>query len=174
MATRSASGRTIAMMPTNRPLKAKPSGRIGFAAAALTDRPAPPPIRVRTFSRNPVRSPILVCGFVSIPIIHRSSRRPTHTTPKVLTVTEAANLLRIGRSTAYEAANRYLAGDPDGLPVIRIGRCLRVPVKLIAELIEDADAFVETNRTELQSIDDPAATYSEFFEVEPLRLPSFD
>jgi hypothetical protein len=47
-------------------------------------------------------------------IIHRSSRRPTPTTPKVLTVTEAANLLRIGRSTAYEAANRYLAGGPEG------------------------------------------------------------
>ena len=107
-------------------------------------------------------------------IIQRSSRRPIHSTPKVLTVTEAARLLRIGRSTAYEAANRYLAGDPDGLPVIRIGRCLRVPVKLIAELIEDADAFVEIGRTELQSIDDPAATYSEFFDDEPLRLPGFD
>ncbi len=92
----------------------------------------------------------------------------------VLTVTEAANLLRIGRSTAYEAANRYLAGDPDGLPVIRIGRCLRVPVKLIAELIEDADAFVEIDRTELQPIDDPAAIYSEFFDDEPLRLPGFE
>lgn len=107
-------------------------------------------------------------------IIHRSSRRPIHTTPKVLTVTEAANLLRIGRSTAYEAANRYLAGGPDGLPVIRIGRCLRVPVKLIAELIEDTTAFVETDRTELQRIDDPAATNSEFFDDELLRLPRFD
>ena len=117
---------------------------------------------------------MFVSGYVSMQIIHRSSRRPTHTAPKVLTVTEAANLLRIGRSTAYEAANRYLAGDPDGLPVIRIGRCLRVPVKLSAELIEDADAFVETDRTELQPIDDPAATYSEFFDDEPLRLPGFD
>ena len=107
-------------------------------------------------------------------IIQRSSRRPIHSTPKVLTVTEAARLLRIGRSTAYEAANRYLAGDPDGLPVIRIGRCLRVPVKLIAELIEDADAFVETDWTELQPIDQPAATYSEFFDDERVRLPGFE
>ncbi len=106
--------------------------------------------------------------------IQRSARRPILSTPKVLTVTEAATLLRIGRSTAYEAANRYLAGDPEGLPCIRIGRCLRVPVKLIAELIEDADAFVETDRTELQPIDDPAATYSEFFDDEPLRFPGFD
>ena len=162
------------MMPTNRSLKAKPSGRIGFAAAALTDQPPPQKIRVRTFLGKSVRSRMFVSGYVSMQIIHRSSRRPTHPAPKVLTVTEAANLLRIGRSTAYEAANRYLAGDPDGLPVIRIGRCLRVPVKLIAELIEDADAFVETDRTELQPIDDPAATYSEFFDDEPLRLPGFD
>ena len=47
-------------------------------------------------------------------------------------------------------------------------------MKLIAELIEDSDAFVETDRTELQPIDDLAATYSEFFEDEPLRLPGFD
>ena len=162
------------MLPTDRSFKAKPSGRIGLAAAALTDQPTPRPIRIRTFSRNSVRSRTLESGYVSMQIIHRSSRRPTHSTPKVLTVTEAAHLLRIGRSTAYEAANRYLAGDPDGLPVIRIGRCLRVPVKLIAELIEDANAFVETDQTELQPIDDPAATYSEFFDDEPLRLPGFD
>ena len=122
MATRSASGRTIAMMPTNRSLKAEPSGRIGFAAAALTDQSTPHPIRSRTFSRKSVRSPTLSSGYVSMQIIHRSSHRPIHTTPKVLTVTEAARLRRIGRSTAYEAANRYLAGDTDGLPVIRIGR----------------------------------------------------
>lgn len=162
------------MVPTNRPLMAKPSGRIGFAAPALTDQPPPRPIQVRTFSTKSVRSRTFESGYVSMQIIHRSSRRPIHVAPKVLTVTEAANLLRIGRSTAYEAANRYLAGDPDGLPVIRIGRCLRVPVKLIAELIEDADALVGTDRTELQPIDDPAATYSEFFNDEPLRLAGFD
>ena len=38
----------------------------------------------------------------------------------------------------------------------------------------DADAFVETDRTELQPIDHPAATCSEFFDDEQLRLPGFD
>lgn len=42
-------------------------------------------------------------------------------TPAVLTVEEAAKLLRIGRTAAYEAARR---GE---LPVIRLGRTLRVP-----------------------------------------------
>ena len=41
--------------------------------------------------------------------------------PAVLTVEEAAKLLRIGRSAAYDAARR---GD---IPVIRVGRLLRVP-----------------------------------------------
>ena len=46
-------------------------------------------------------------------------------------------------------------------------------MKLLAALIEDTDAFVETVWTELQPIDDPAATHSEFFGDEPLRLPGF-
>lgn len=43
------------------------------------------------------------------------------TEPAVLTIEEAAKLLRIGRSAAYEAARR---GE---IPVIRLGRSLRVP-----------------------------------------------
>ena len=41
--------------------------------------------------------------------------------PDVLTVEEAARLLRIGRTAAYDAARR---GE---LPTIRVGRLLRVP-----------------------------------------------
>ena len=41
--------------------------------------------------------------------------------PIVLTIEEAAGVLRIGRTAAYEAARR---GD---LPVVRVGRSLRVP-----------------------------------------------
>jgi excisionase family DNA binding protein len=41
--------------------------------------------------------------------------------PLVLTVEEAAKLLRIGRTAAYEAARR---GE---LPTIRVGRSIRVP-----------------------------------------------
>ena len=156
------------------PLKAKPSGRNGFADAALTGQPNVPPASISEISTNRFASRQPRGGYLCMQIIQRSSRRPIHSTPKVITVTEAARLLRIGRSTAYEAANRYLAGDPDGLPVIRIGRCLRVPMKLLAELIEDADAFVEIGRAELQPIDDPAATYSEFFDDELLRLPGFE
>jgi excisionase family DNA binding protein len=41
--------------------------------------------------------------------------------PLVYTIEEAAKVLRIGRSAAYDAARR---GD---LPTIRVGRSLRVP-----------------------------------------------
>lgn len=41
--------------------------------------------------------------------------------PDVFTIEEAARILRIGRTAAYEAARR---GE---IPVIRVGRRLRVP-----------------------------------------------
>jgi hypothetical protein len=48
--------------------------------------------------------------------------------PDFLTVEEAAEILRIGRTLAYQQAARYEAtGGAEGLPVIRIGRLLRVP-----------------------------------------------
>jgi hypothetical protein len=57
--------------------------------------------------------------------------------PVVLTVEEAAAVLRIGRTAAYEQAHRYEAtGGALGLPVIRVGRCLRVPRSGLIRLIE--------------------------------------
>jgi len=49
--------------------------------------------------------------------------------PAVLTVEEAAGVLRIGRTAAYDAARR---GD---LPVIRVGRTLRVPRHRLEQLL---------------------------------------
>jgi len=58
----------------------------------------------------------------------------------VLTVEEAAGVLRIGRSLAYDLARMWRAGDPGGLPVIQVGRQLRVPRAALAELIAGAGA----------------------------------
>jgi excisionase family DNA binding protein len=46
---------------------------------------------------------------------------PPEPTPDVLTIPEVARLLRIGRNSAYEAAQR---GE---LPIVRIGRRVLVP-----------------------------------------------
>jgi excisionase family DNA binding protein len=57
------------------------------------------------------------------------------TEPAVLTVEEAARVLRIGRSAAYAAAHN---GD---LPVIRVGRTLRVPRHRLEQLLGGQNDF---------------------------------
>ena len=53
----------------------------------------------------------------------------------VLTIEEAARVLRVGRSLAYQLAREYEAsGGVSGLPVIRLGGCLRVPRWALLEL----------------------------------------
>ena len=53
----------------------------------------------------------------------------------VLTVEEAASVLRIGRSLAYQMAREYdTTGGLSGLPVVRLGGCLRVPRWALLEL----------------------------------------
>jgi len=54
--------------------------------------------------------------------------------PDMLTVEEAARILRVGRTTGYELAGRWLdSGGEEGLPVIHVGRLLRVPTVLFEE-----------------------------------------
>src|SRR6478752_2004235 len=57
--------------------------------------------------------------------------------PVVYTVEEAAHILRVGRSLAYTLARRYLdTAGRDGLPVLRVGSCLRVPRWALLEFIQ--------------------------------------
>ena len=57
--------------------------------------------------------------------------------PVVLSVEEAAAFLRIGRTCAYELARRYEATQGrEGLPVVRLGRLLRVPRAGLLALLE--------------------------------------
>lgn len=58
--------------------------------------------------------------------------------PDMLTVEEAAKVLRISRSRAYEAVAAFqrTCGE-EGLPVIRLGRSLRVPKRSLLAWIDD-------------------------------------
>jgi hypothetical protein len=56
--------------------------------------------------------------------------------PDVLTVEEAAGVLRIGRTLAYQLAQEWIAtGGERGIPCRRVGRLLRVPSGELAELM---------------------------------------
>ena len=58
--------------------------------------------------------------------------------PEFLTVEEAAAVLRIGRTAAYQLTQRWRASNgTEGLPVRKLGRLLQVPR---AELIRMTDA----------------------------------
>lgn len=57
--------------------------------------------------------------------------------PAVLTVEEAAAVLRIGRGAAYELARRFReTGGKEGIPVVCFGRSLRVPRAALVRLLE--------------------------------------
>jgi excisionase family DNA binding protein len=59
------------------------------------------------------------------------------TLPEMLRVDEAAKLLRISRSRAYdEVAAFQRSGGAEGIPSIRIGRSLRVPKRKLLAWIE--------------------------------------
>lgn len=56
----------------------------------------------------------------------------------VLTVEQAAQVLGISRGLAYASARRFVAtGGDGGLPAIRIGRRLLVPVNQLQGFLED-------------------------------------
>ena len=70
-----------------------------------------------------------------------------------LTVVEAAALLRVGRTVAYQQARQYLAtGGREGLPVVRLGRQLRVPRHALERLMrleppDEPNDLIPTRRT---------------------------
>ena len=70
--------------------------------------------------------------------IVKSTPRSLDELPDVLTVEEAAAVLRIGRGAAYELARRWReTNGREGLPVVTLGRSLRVPTALLRRLLEE-------------------------------------
>jgi hypothetical protein len=57
--------------------------------------------------------------------------------PSFFTIEEAARVLRIGRTAAYQAAKQYRdTGGAGGLKVIQVGGTLRVPGAWLDEMAE--------------------------------------
>jgi Helix-turn-helix domain len=66
-------------------------------------------------------------------------------TTEVLTIEEAAALLRIGRNAAYAAARQWRCTDGrEGLPCIELGRTLRVPVSALRDYLDRARLVGDT------------------------------
>ncbi len=64
--------------------------------------------------------------------------------PPFVTVEQASDVLGISRTAAYALANRWLAtAGSEGLPVIRLGRTLRVP-RAALERYQDIDLVLST------------------------------
>lgn len=55
--------------------------------------------------------------------------------PELMTVEEAAEYLRVSRALGYQLARQYRISDGTaGLPVVQVGRCLRVPRQKLARM----------------------------------------
>ena len=76
------------------------------------------------------------------------SERTAASTVRFLRVDEAARILRIGRSAAYEQANRWIATNGQcGLPAVKVGRMIRIPSAVLeawATTGSDADPISES------------------------------
>jgi len=61
----------------------------------------------------------------------------THPPTEVLTIEEAAAILRISRNAAYTLARQWRAtGGRVGLPCIELGRSLRVPRAALRQMLD--------------------------------------
>ena len=62
--------------------------------------------------------------------------------PELLTVEEAAKFLRIGRGLAYQLARQFIETEGrEGLPVLRLGRVMRVPRCQLDQMLRDVTAL---------------------------------
>jgi excisionase family DNA binding protein len=80
--------------------------------------------------------------------------------PDFLSVREAARVLRIGKTCAYELAQQFLHTEgAAGLKVIRVGRQLRVPRTALEEMLGGPITWPPSTTTD--PVDPPDAPESE-------------
>jgi excisionase family DNA binding protein len=77
--------------------------------------------------------------------------------PEMLTVTEAARILHVGRTAAYQMAKRWLeTNGQEGIPARRVGRLIRIPSAELEQHLgirpgEHAAAVVQAMRAKRSS-----------------------
>ena len=60
--------------------------------------------------------------------------------PPFLKIEQAQELTQLGRSQIYELTRRWReTGGKEGIPVVRFGRCLRVPTAALLRLADFGD-----------------------------------
>lgn len=60
--------------------------------------------------------------------------------PPFLRIEQAQELTQLGRSQLYEQTRRWRAtGGKEGIPVVRFGRCLRIPTAALLRLADIDD-----------------------------------
>lgn len=80
------------------------------------------------------------------------------TRPAVLTIAEVMDVLRIGRTKAYEQARLYLDTNGEaGLPCVKVGDSIRFLRHAIEDLIGEP---IATSPTDHHDTDPPATTTS--------------
>jgi excisionase family DNA binding protein len=91
--------------------------------------------------------------------------------PVLLTVDEAATVLRISRGLAYELTRKWLRNaGREGLPVIRLGRVLRVPRAQLERIVRgELPLAIEQAHTPTSS-PKPARRQSRSAQAQQLRL----
>jgi len=70
--------------------------------------------------------------------------------PIALTVLEAAAVLRIGRTLAYELVHQWNANGAEGLRSVRVGRSLRIPREAVLEFLGVVSPGVKAPDTKQQ------------------------
>ncbi len=89
-----------------------------------------------------------------------------------LTVEEAAGLLRIGRTKAYDMTREWRAtGGKTGLPVVDCSNVLRVPVHPLAEMLGVEVSHLLAMLRELRPVADPVAPLAEPPPTAPTLTP---
>jgi hypothetical protein len=71
--------------------------------------------------------------------------------------TQAADVLRIGRSLAYQLANQYLSSrGMIGMPAYRLGNCIRVP-RWALMVLATTGRVVRLNEAKVSKLGEPNA-----------------